>query len=178
MPGNSIGVLTQGETTFDNGAIFKYEVDSANLGALGTAADLLVVNGNLNIAAGTLLEFSDLAAASAQPFVEDSTVFAMINYTGTWDGGVFTYGGQSLADGTRFFVGSQMWEIDYDYAYDPADLAAIRPLNFQGSHVPGTGTQTFVTVTAVPEPTTLALVAAAAGLAALAARRRRRGADL
>jgi len=37
-PGNSIGVLTQGATSFDAGAIFKYEVDSTNLSALGTAA--------------------------------------------------------------------------------------------------------------------------------------------
>jgi hypothetical protein len=36
--------------------------------------------------------------------------------------------------------------------------------------VPGTGSQTFVTITAVPEPATLALLAAAAGLAAVARR--------
>jgi hypothetical protein len=168
--GNSIGVLTQGETTFDAGAIFKYEVDSTNLSGLGTAADLLVLNGALNIAAGTLLEFSDLAASSAQPFVEDTTVFAMINYTGTWNTGLFTYNGQELANGSRFMVGSQMWEIDYAYVYDTETPGStVRPLNFQGSHQPGTGTQTFVTVTAVPEPATLALrAAAAAGLAAVA----------
>jgi autotransporter-associated beta strand protein len=121
-PGNSIGVLTQGDTTFDAGAIFKYEVDSTNLSSLGSAADLLVVNGNLNIAAGTLLEFSDLAGLAAQPFVEDSTVFAMINYTGTWNTGLFTYNSQTLANGSRFFVGSQMWEIDYDYQVGRPEL--------------------------------------------------------
>jgi hypothetical protein len=172
-PGNSIGVLTQGATTFDAGAIFKYEVDSTNLSDLGTAADLLVVNGALNIAAGTLLEFSDLAGLATQPFVEDTTVFAMINYTGNWNGGLFTYNTQTLTNGSRFFVGNQMWQIDYAYAYDTVTPGStVRPLNFQDSHLPGTGTQIFVTVTAVPEPTTLALLAAAAGLAGLARIRR------
>jgi len=163
-PANSIGVLTQGATSFDAGAIFKYEVVSSDLDALGTAADLLVVNGALNIAAGTLLEFSDLAGLSTQPFVEDTTVFAMINYTGTWNEGLFTYNGQTLTNGSRFFVGSQMWEIDYAYVYDTVTPGStVRPFNFQGSHLPASGTQTFVTITAVPEPATLALGAAAAG---------------
>jgi len=142
--------------------------------SIGTAADLLVVTGALNIAAGTLLEFSDLAGLATQPFVEDSTVFAMINYTGTWNGGLFTYNSQTLTNGSRFMVGSQMWEIDYAYVYNTENPNTLRPLNFQGSHVPGTGTQTFVTITAVPEPSTLALLAAAAaGLAALALPHRR-----
>ena len=56
---------------------------------------------------------------------------------------------------------------------EPACLQEIsRPLNFAGCHVPASGTQTFVTITAVPEPATLALLAAAAGLAALATRRK------
>jgi len=100
----------------------------------------------------------------------------MINYTGAWDGGLFTYGGQTLADGSRFFANGQMWEIDYDYAYTGSNT---QPLNYSGDFLPTSGTQTFVTVTAVPEPATLALLAAGLGLAAVAARSRsRRGADL
>jgi autotransporter-associated beta strand protein len=174
-PGNSIGVLTQGDTTFDGGAIFRYEVDSSDLAALGTAADLLVVTGNLNIATGTLLEFSDLAGLSTQPFVENTTVFAMINYTGTWNTGLFTYNTQTLANGSRFMVGSQMWEIDYAYVYDTVTPGStIRPLNFQGSHQPGTGTQTFVTITAVPEPSTFAMALAGLACGGYVVRRRRK----
>jgi hypothetical protein len=164
-PGNSIGVLTEGATSFASGATFEYEVDSTDLNDLANAADLLVVNGNLDIAAGSLLELTDLAA-QVQPFVEDTTVFAMINYTGTWDGGLFTLGGQSLANGSRFAVGSQLWEIAYDYVVGGSN---IQPLNFTSSQDTG---GSYVTVTAVPEPATLVLLAAAAGLAALARRRR------
>ena len=168
-PGNSIESLSAGATSFASGATFAYEVDSTFLGSLGTAADLLVVDGNLSIAAGSLLSFADLNQ-TPQAFVEDSTVFAMINYTGTWDGGSFTYNSQPLADGSRFTVGSQMWEIDYDYAYNGSNT---QPLNFSGDFLPVSGTQTFVTVTAVPEPSTYLMLVIAAGMGAIAARHRR-----
>jgi len=41
-----------------------------------------VVSGNLDIASGTLLSFTDITSGTVQPFVEDTTIFAMINYTG------------------------------------------------------------------------------------------------
>ena len=146
------------------------------MGSLGTAADLLVVNGNLDIASGALLTFTDITSGSVQPFVQDTTVFAMINYTGAWNGGLFTYNGTPLADGSRFNVGDQQWQIDYDYAYNTASPTTIQPLNYQGDYVSSSGTQTFVAISAVPEPSTLALLGvgvAALGLAR--ARRTRRG---
>ncbi len=63
------------------------------------------------------------------------------------------------ADGSRFTVGSQMWEIDYN----STTAGLIFTTNYVGSN--------FVTVTAVPEPAGLAVVAAAAGLAAIRRRR-------
>ena len=70
---------------------------------------------------------------------------------------MFTYAGTPLADGSRFSVGSQLWEIDYN--------STTAGLNFTSDYVGSN----FVTVTAVPEPATLVLVAAAAGLAAILA---------
>jgi hypothetical protein len=174
-PGNSIQSLSGGTATFAGGATFAYEVDSSLLGNLGVAADLLVVNSDLNLSTDpgnlSLLSFVDIAGTIV-PFVEDTTVFAMINYTGDWNGGLFSYNGTALADGSRFFVGSQQWEIDYDYVYNTVTPSTIRPLNFQSDYAPVSGTQTFVTITAVPEPATLVLLAAGvAGLAALARRK-------
>jgi autotransporter-associated beta strand protein len=154
-PGNSIASLATGTTTFAAAATFAYEVDSTNLNALGTAADLLVVTGNLSLdpGNGTLLTFTDLNL-TPQPFVQDSTIFALINYTGSWNGGLFSYGGAVLPDGGRFTVGSQQWEIDYNRT-STTDLA-----NFTTDYLP---TSSFVAITAVPEPSTYAM--ALAGLA-------------
>ena len=121
-----------------------------------------MVSGSLSIASGTLLTFTDLNN-TPQPFVEDTTIFALINYTGTWDGGVFTYNSQPLADGSRFSVGSQIWEIDYNCT------SAAGLDNFTADYLPSSS---FVTVMAVPEPSTLVLAAAAAGLAAILRHRR------
>lgn len=163
-PGNSIASLATGTTSFASGATFEYEYDSSNLGALGTAADLLVVNGGLSIASGALVTFADLAGLAAQPFVEDTTIFALINYSGSWNGGLFTYGSTELTDGSRFLVGAQEWEIDYNRT----SSAGID--NFTGDYLPSSS---FVTITAVPEPSTLVLMGL--GVVGAAVLRRRRG---
>ncbi len=141
-PGNSIESLAAGATSFSSGSTFAYEVDSSV--ALAAGADLLTVAGNLSIASGTLLSFTDIA--SSPTAFADGTVFALIDYAGTWDGGLFTYSGSALADGDTFSVGSQDWVIDYD--------SATGGSNFTADYL---GSGSFVTVTAVPEPSTLAL---------------------
>ena len=52
-------VLTAGATTFDEGRL-HLRGRFANLASLAAAADLLVVDGDLIIAAGSLLSFVDL----------------------------------------------------------------------------------------------------------------------
>jgi fibronectin-binding autotransporter adhesin len=164
-PGNSIASLATGTATFAAGALFEYEVDSTNLAALATAADLLVVNGSLNLdpGNGTILSFIDLAA-SPNAFVNDATLFALVNYSGTWNGGLFTHDGTVLADGDRFFVGSQEWEIDYDRS-SSAGLD-----NFTADYLPSSK---FVTVMAVPEPSTIVMALAGLACGGFSMRRRR-----
>jgi autotransporter-associated beta strand protein len=164
-PGNSIESLAVGATTFSSVSTFAYEYDSSRLGTLGTAADLLVVNGNLAIQSGALINLTDLAS-STQPFVDYTTVFALINYAGTWDGGLFTYDGTPLTNGSRFVVGNQAWQIDYNRS------SAVGLDNFTGDYLPSSS---FVTIAAVPEPSTCVL--ALAGLTCggyLMIRRRKR----
>jgi autotransporter-associated beta strand protein len=171
-PGNSIASLAVGATTFTGtsefvaASTFEYEVDSTNLGALGTAADLLVVNGGLNLDLNdsTILTFTDLAS-TPQAFVDDTTIFALINYAGAWNGGLFTYSGSVLADGDRFTVGSQEWEIDYNRT-SSAGLD-----NFTGDYLPS---GSFVAITAVPEPSTWAMALAGLACGGYVVRRRRK----
>jgi autotransporter-associated beta strand protein len=165
-PGNSIESLATGAVTFAAGATFEYEVDSTNLAALGTAADLLVVSGDLNLdpGNGTILALTDLAG-SPSPFVNHTTIFALVNYSGDWNGGLFTYGGNVLADGDWFTVGSQEWMIDYNRS----SSAGID--NFTGDFLPA---GRFVTITAVPEPSTWAMALAGLACGGLAIRRRRK----
>lgn len=162
-PGNSIASLATGTASFAAAATFAYEVDSTDPLSLGSAADLLVVSGDLNLDLGnaTLLTVVDIAS-SVQPFVEDTTIFALVNYSGSWNGGLFTYGGTPLADGSRFIVGSQQWEIDYN--------SSTGGDNFTSNYLPSSS---FVTVTVVPEPGTLALMGIGAGFARLACRSKR-----
>jgi autotransporter-associated beta strand protein len=167
-PGNSIESLKTGTVTFASGATFAYEVNSTNSGSLNAAADLLVVSGNLNLdpGNGSILTVADLAS-SPNPFVQDTTVFALINYSGTWNGGLFTYAGTVLADDGQFKVGSQWWEIDYNRT-SAAGLA-----NFTGDYLPSSS---FVAITAVPEPSTLVLLGfGVAALGLVRGRRMRRG---
>ncbi len=162
-PGNSIDSLAGGATSYAAGSTFEYEYNSSNPASLGSAADLLVVNGNLTITSGALITFADLATVP-QAFIEDTTAFALINYSGTWNAGLFTYGGTVLTDGGRFTVGSQRWEIDYDRT------SAEGLDNFTGDYVSGK----FVVITAVPEPALLGLAIGGAALLAASRWRRRR----
>ncbi|MFY8220993.1 MAG: PEP-CTERM sorting domain-containing protein, partial [Pirellulales bacterium] len=126
-------------------------------------ADLLVANGNLDIASGSLLTFTDLNL-TPNAFVDYTTIFALINYSGNWNGGLFTYNGTALADGSRFLVGDQQWEIDYNRT-SPTGLA-----NFTSDYLPESR---FVAITAVPEPSALVLLGIGGVLACWAARRQK-----
>jgi hypothetical protein len=75
-----------------------------------------------------------------------------------------TYNGNELADGERFQLGSQLWEIDYNRT------SATGLANFTSDYVSGS----FVTVTAVPEPSTLVLLGIGGVLACWARRRKSR----
>ena len=92
------------------------------------------------------------------------TEIALITYSGAWNGGRITYNGTPLADGSRFTVGSKEWLIDYN--------SSTGGLDYTADYLPSSS---FVTVTAVPEPTSLAIAAfGLAGFVAVAVRRRQR----
>ena len=140
-PGDNIGSLAIGSATLLGGSVFAYEMNSS----APSAADLLSVTGGLSLSGTVGLSLIDLAASPLS--IADGTTFSLINYAGDWNGGLFTYGGSTLADGGIFSVGDQLWRIDYD--------AAGGGMNFSGEYLPDSQ---FVNIVAVPEPSTCVLL--------------------
>ena len=135
-PGASIASLSSGTLTFNDGSTFAYEMDSG--AAVTVAGDLQQVFGNLTLSGTVSLDLTDMADAPSA-FAANTTL-SLINYTGTWNGGFFTYGTNELANGEVFTAGLNTWRINYD--------AVSGGLNFATEYTGGH----FVTLTAVPEP--------------------------
>lgn len=146
-PGASIESLAVGSLSLLDGAAFAVEIDSSAPAAV--AADFLRVTGNLTLAGTTGLTVTDLALTPAA--FGPGTILSLINYGGSWNGGLFTYGGTTLADGASFGIGSQIWTIDYD--------AVVGGVNFATDYLPG-GRFVNITTASVPEPATLCLLLA------------------
>ncbi len=155
-PGASVATLATGTLSFAASSTFAYEMDSTV--GLGVAADLQSVTGDLNLTGLVELTLADLATGGPAAAFAENTVFSLINYTGSWNSGIFTYDGNSLADGGIFTAGLNTWQIDYD--------ATSGGSNFSGEFVAGN----FVNITAVPEPAAALL----GGIGMLLLLRRRR----
>ena len=153
--GNSIESLAMGTLTLESGSNFIQEVDSSAI--IGLQADLVVVNGNLNIASGTTsLTLTDLFESGN--WVYDTKV-TMINYGGTWNGGLFVMGGDVLEDDSNIIIADgKGWRIDYNDTTGGSNYSSEQTYS------------KFVTLTAIPEPTAVTL----GGLGALLLLRRRR----
>ncbi len=155
-PGASIETLGSGTLTQNSGSTFDYEVNSGV--ALSVGADLQKVSGDLNLNGTVTLSFTDLNLTPTA--FAAGTKFTLINYSGAWNNGLFTYNAAAIADGGTFTAGLNTWELDYN--------AATGGSNFSGEQL----FANYVTVTVVPEPTTFLLLAVG-GLATMVFRRRR-----
>ena len=148
-PGASIESLAVGATTFGNGSTFEWEYNSQMV-----TADLLDINGSLTLNGSVTLNLVDLAEIGQ--VLANDTKFTLISYTGSWNSGTFS----GYADDSTFSFGGMDWVINYNDATGGS--------NFSGEQTTAAG---FVTMTVVPEPSSLGLALLAGGL--LATRRRR-----
>ncbi len=152
-PGASIETFASGTLDLLDGSTFAYEVDSSVATSVG--ADLQIVNGDLNLAngLGDTVELT-LADLNGSPTAFTlGTTFTLVNYSGSWNGGLFTFDGDEVNNGSTFVAGLNTWRLDYD--------ATSGGSNFSGQYLPASS---FVNIVAVPEPA--AIVLSAFGLAA------------
>jgi autotransporter-associated beta strand protein len=154
-PGASIESFATGALAMNDGSTFAYEVDSGVAQAVG--ADLQVVSGNLDLSGTVTLTLTDLAG-SPSAFALNTT-FTLINYSGDWNDGLFTYNSSQIADGGTFTAGLNTWRLEY--------AESTGGVNFTSDYISGS----YVNITAVPEPATWILLAA--GLTTLVVFRRR-----
>jgi fibronectin-binding autotransporter adhesin len=151
--GNSIESLSSGALSLEALSTFAYEID--NDAAANVAGDLTAVTGNLTIDLGNTVNLTLGELGSGLWVIGEK--LTLISYSGTWNGGLFNYGGTLADDSTLTFSGME-WLFNYN------DTAA--GTNYTGDL---TGSR-FVTMTAIPEPSAALL----GGLGLLALLRRRR----
>lgn len=143
QPGaGSIETLGSGALVMNNNSVFEYEVSSS--ASLSAGADLQRVSGGLTLNGTVVLSLSDIATTPSG-FLQGTT-FTLVNYTGEWNGGLFTVNGNAIADGGTFVVGANTWMIDYN--------ASTGGSNFSGEY---TSISNFTNIVVIPEPGTLAL---------------------
>ena len=149
-PGNSIESIGASSVSFLNGSTYAYELNSSVLGG-----DLLYTTGALSIASTTTLSLTELASGT----LAMNGKLTLISY-GTWNGGLFTYNGNTLNNGDKFTLGSNEWLFKYDDTTGGSNFLSDQA-----------GATRYITMTVVPEPN-VAMVAGSLTLMALLRRRR------
>jgi autotransporter-associated beta strand protein len=157
-PGASVQTLASGTLNQLNGSTFEAELDSSVASSSG--ADLQIVSGDLNLSGAVTLTLGDLASSPVAFAL--GTTFSLINYSGAWNNGLFTFGGDEIADGGEFTAGLNRWQLDYN--------AADGGLNFDTEYLGGSDSFVNITAVVIPEPSAALL----GGLGALLLLRRRR----
>ena len=147
-PGNSIDQFDTKTLTLAAGSIFQVEIDSAS------SYDQIGITGNLNLTSGAKLDLVDLGSPDLIALYSRLTI---MDYSGTWNSGLFTLGTEELSDSETFAWQSKTWRINYD------DTLGVGETSLSSGG-------TAVTLTVVPEPRAALL----GGLGLLALLRRRR----
>ncbi len=151
---NGVESLRTRDLTFNNNSTYAYQSDRDALPS--ASGDLTAVTGALNLTSTVNLTLQDIGGLGSWAVGDELT---LIGYSGVWNGGLFTYLGNAVADDSTFTFSGIVWNFNYN------DTSAGE--NFTGDL---TGLTSFVTMTAIPEPS----VAMLGGFGLLMLIRRRR----
>jgi len=149
---NSIESFRGGALSFGSTSTYAYQLQT-----LGLTGDLAHSTSELNIATGAILSLTDISTSTVR---SNGDKLTLISYMGAWNGGLFSYNSNTLANGSEITLGANKWMFKYD------DIGAGS--NF-GSDT--TGANRFVTMTVVPEPSVAVLLG---GICTMLMLRRRR----
>ncbi|MFN6045322.1 MAG: hypothetical protein ACK49I_07590, partial [Verrucomicrobiota bacterium] len=133
----SIESIGASSVSFMNGSTYAYELNSSVLGG-----DLLYTTGALSIASATTLSLTELATGT----LAMNGKLTLISY-GTWNGGLFTYNGNTLNNGDKFTLGSNEWLFKYDDTTGGSNFLSDQA-----------GATRYITMTVVPEPNVAMMV--------------------
>jgi len=144
--GSAIGTLQTGSLTFNGGTL------SLAINTSTVTSSLDAVSGSLTLGFATqpVLSLTDLGSNAA---LLNGQSFTLISYTGAWDGGLFQFGGGTIANGSTFTYQANTYSLTYN--------------------APGAAGVSNVVLTVVPEPATA--VSLIGGVGMLLGLRRRPG---
>jgi len=128
-PGDTIGSLTLGYLVLGESSTYAYELNSS-----AATGDLARSTSEFVLLEGATLSVTDLSPAA----LGLGTKLTLISYLGVWDGSVFNYLGNPLANGGTISIGGNNWQIKYDDTTGGSNFAADQ-----------VGATTFVTLTTV-----------------------------
>ena len=157
-PGNSIESLGGGALSFVTGSTYAYELQTNLYGTTpNLAGDLAYSSGALSIAGTTTLTLTDLATTTA---LANDSKLTLISSVNAWNGGLFTYLGNTLANDSTFTLGANTWKFNYNDTTGGSNFTTDQA-----------GANNYVTMTVIPEPNVAALLGVLGGLALLHRRR-------
>lgn len=148
---STIQSLATGSLSLLTGSTFAYGM--ANTSATG--ADIINITGNLGLTGIVNLGLTDTGVWSL------GDKLTLMSYTGTWNGGLFSFADGNdglLADGETFKLNGTDWQLDYND-------------NTKGSNFNSEATGNYMTMTAVPEASSIALLGSLAMFTTLRRRR-------
>ena len=152
----TIESLASGNLELLADAVFAFDMDKN--AAPSAAADLMAVTGNFTLATDnqSILSLSELGGPTGEWTIGEK--LTLLSYSGTWNGGLFEYGGNAVANNSTISFSGMDWLFQYNDSVAGSNFAT----DLTGS--------SYVTMTAIPE-TSVTLLGSLASLLLLRRRR-------